>query len=243
MAAAAITPGTDPTVIADDRPASVLIFVDILDSAKLTTIGDDFGVSKLHVATADDIGQTLVFPLGDNGAAGSLHWEPARPGLRLMGVGLPLLGLAALLVCLMTWVILRRATAAALALDASHASLQDSQNALATSEARFRDVVEASSDWVWEIDAQWRFTYLSERFESVTGLARQAWIGAAMSDLLDTEAGLLSQWLNTPGRCVDISVQCRYFDAQGQERTTRLSAREMPCGGFRGTATDVTEED
>ncbi|KAA6172458.1 EAL domain-containing protein [Pseudomonas veronii] len=242
VAAAAITPGTDPTVIADDRPASVLIFVDILDSAKLTTIGDDFGVSKLHVATADDIGQTLVFPLGDNGAAGSLHWEPSRPGLRLMGVGLPLLGLAALLVCLMTWVILRRATAAALALDASHASLQDSQNALATSEARFRDVVEASSDWVWEIDAQWRFTYLSERFESVTGLARQAWIGAAMSDLLDTEAGLLSQWLNTPGRCVDISVQCRYFDAQGQERTTRLSAREMPCGGFRGTATDVTEE-
>jgi diguanylate cyclase (GGDEF)-like protein/PAS domain S-box-containing protein len=142
----------------------------------------------------------------------------------------------------MTWVILRRTTAAALALDASHTSLLDSQNALATSEARFRDVVEASSDWVWEIDADWRFTYLSERFESVTGLARQAWLGAAMSDLLDTEAGLLSQWLSTPGRRVDISVQCRYMDAQGQERTTRLSAREMPCGGFRGTATDVTEE-
>ncbi|WP_053133818.1 EAL domain-containing protein [Pseudomonas sp. MIACH] len=242
VAAAAITPGTDPTVEPDGRPASVLIFVDVLNSAKLTAIGDEFGVGKLHVATPDDIGNTLVFPLGDNGAAGSLHWEPARPGLRLMGVGLPLLGLAALLVCLMTWVILRRATAAALALDASHASLLDSQNALATSEARFRDVVEASSDWVWEIDAGWRFTYLSERFESVTGLARQAWLGAAMSDLLDTEADLLSQWLSTPGRRVDVSVQCRYIDAQGQERTTRLSAREMPCGGFRGTATDVTEE-
>jgi len=219
-----------------------LIFVDVLNSAKLSAIGDDFGVGKLHVATPDDIGQTLVFPLGDNGAAGSLHWEPARPGLRLMGVGLPLLGLAALLVCLMTWVILRRTTAAALALDASHTSLLDSQAALATSEARFRDVVEASSDWVWEIDAGWRFIYLSERFESVTGLTRQAWLGAAMSDLLDTEADLLSQWLSTPGRRVDISVQCRYIDAQGQERTTRLSAREMPCGGFRGTATDVTEE-
>lgn len=242
VAAAAITPGTDPTVVPDGRPASVLIFVDVLNSAKLHAIGDEFGVGKLHVATPDDIGQTLVFPLGDNGAAGSLHWEPARPGLRLMGVGLPLLGLAALLVCLMTWVILRRTTAAALALDASHTSLQDSQAALATSEARFRDVVEASSDWVWEIDVGWRFTYLSERFESVTGLTRQAWLGAAMSDLLDTEADLLSQWLSTPGRRVDISVQCRYIDAQGQERTTRLSAREMPCGGFRGTATDVTEE-
>ncbi|OIN46069.1 diguanylate cyclase [Pseudomonas azotoformans] len=242
VAAAAITPGTDPTVKVDGRPASVLVFVDILDSAQLTLIGNDFGVDQLHIASADEIGKTLLVPLGDNGAAGSLHWRPARPGVRLMGVGLPLLGLAALLVCLMTWVILRRASAAALALDASHASLQDSQDALTTSEARFRDVVEASSDWVWEIDAGWRFTYLSERFENVTGLARRAWIGAAINDLLDTEAGALSQWLNTPSRTADISVQCRYVDAQGQERTTRLAARQMPCGGFRGTATDVTEE-
>ncbi|CRM74700.1 MULTISPECIES: bifunctional diguanylate cyclase/phosphodiesterase [Pseudomonas] len=242
VAAAAITPGTDPTVKPDGRPASVLIFVDILNSAKLAVIGDEFGVSKLHIATPDEIGKTLLFPLGDNGAAGSLHWEPARPGLRLMGVGLPLLGLAALLVCVMSWVISRRTTAAALALDASHSSLQNSQNALATSEARFRDVVEASSDWVWEIDAGWRFTYLSERFEGVTGLARHAWIGATMNDLLETETGLLSQWLSTPGRRPDISVQCRYVDALGLERSTRLSARQMPCGGFRGTATDVTEE-
>ncbi len=162
--------------------------------------------------------------------------------MRLMAVGLPLLGLAALLVCLMTWLIVRRTTADAQALDSSHTSLQDSQNALATSEARFRDVVEASSDWVWEIDGEWRFTYLSERFESVTGLDRQAWIGATLYDLLDTDAGALSQWLTTPGRLADISLQCRYVDARGRERTTRLSAREMPCGGFRGTATDVTEE-
>ncbi|MBJ2230653.1 EAL domain-containing protein [Pseudomonas simiae] len=242
VAAAAITPGTDPTVLPDGRPASVLIFVDILDSAKLTAIGDEFGVDKLHIATPDEIGKTLLLPLGDNGAAGSLHWEPARPGLRLMSVGLPLLGLAALLVCLMSWVISRRTTAAALALDASHSSLQNSQNALATSEARFRDVVEASSDWVWEIDGDWRFTYLSERFEGVTGLVRDAWIGATINDLLETETGLLSQWLSAPGRCPDISVQCRYVDALGLERSTRLSARQMPCGGFRGTATDVTEE-
>ncbi|MCT9825876.1 bifunctional diguanylate cyclase/phosphodiesterase [Pseudomonas veronii] len=242
VAAAAITPGTDPSVIADDRKASVLLFINILDSAKLTEIGNDFGVDHLHIATPDEIGKTLLFALGENGAAGSLHWHPERPGMRLMAVGLPLLGLAALLVCLMTWLIVRRTTADAQALDNSHTSLQDSQSALATSEARFRDVVEASSDWVWEIDGEWRFTYLSERFESVTGLDRQAWIGATLYDLLDTDAGALSQWLTTPGRLADISLQCRYVDARGRERTTRLSAREMPCGGFRGTATDVTEE-
>lgn len=242
VAAAAITPGTDPTVVSDDRPSSVLIFVDVLDRAKLEMIGKDYGVAGLRVATADDIGDTSVVALGENGTAGSLHWTPSRPGLRLLGLGLPLIGLAALLVYLMTWAILRRTTAGAQALDASYASLQSSQTALATSEARFRDVVEASSDWVWEIDADWRFTYLSERFEGVTGLSRDAWIGAAMNELLRTELGTLSQWLSIPNRRPDISVQCHYVDTKGLERITRLSAREMIGGGFRGTATDVTEE-
>ncbi|MCU1759776.1 EAL domain-containing protein [Pseudomonas sp. 14P_8.1_Bac3] len=242
IAAAAITPGTDPTVVLDDRAPSVLIFVDMLNSTKLAMIGNDFGVSRLHVATPDELGATALYPLGEDGAAGSLHWSPTRPGLQLLGVGLPLIGIAALLVCLMTWAILRRTTAGALALDASYASLQSSQNALATSEARFRDVVEASSDWVWEIDNDWRFTYLSERFEGVTGLSREAWIGALINDLLSTELGTLSQWLSIPSRRPDISIQCRYVDAKGQERITRLAARGMVGGGFRGTATDVTEE-
>ncbi|MDR8389285.1 EAL domain-containing protein [Pseudomonas sp. JL2] len=242
VAAAAIMPGTDPTVMSDDRSPSVLMFVDILDSAKLEMIGRDYGVNGLRVATSDEIGKASVFPLGENGTAGSLHWSPSRPGLRLLGLGLPLIGVAALLVCLMTWAILRRTNAGAKALDASYKSLQSSQAALSTSEARFRDVVEASSDWVWEIDADRRFTYLSERFEDVTGLSRDAWIGAAMDDLLSTELGTLSQWLSIPNRRPDISVQCYYVDTKGQERITRLSAREMAGGGCRGTATDVTEE-
>ncbi|WP_285435150.1 EAL domain-containing protein [Pseudomonas sp. fls2-241-R2A-110] len=242
VAAAAITPGTDPTVTADDRLPSVLIFVDMLEDAKLQAIGNDFGVNGLRVATADDVDPKSLFALGDDGTVGNLRWVSSRPGLRLLGIGLPLIGIAALLVCLMTWVILRRATVAALTLDASYASLRNSQEALATSEARFRDVVEASSDWVWEIDANWRFTYLSERFEAVTGLSKNAWIGAPMDDLLGTESGRLSQWLSLPNRRPDITIQCRYVDPQGRERITRLSARDMPCKGFRGTATDVTEE-
>ncbi|MGF6209216.1 diguanylate cyclase (GGDEF)-like protein/PAS domain S-box-containing protein [Pseudomonas frederiksbergensis] len=242
VAAAAITPGTDPTVVADDRPPSVLVFVDMLNSTKLELMGDDFGVDRLHVATSDDAGATSVLPLGDDGAAGSLRWNSSKPGLRLLGIGLPLIGVAALLVWLMTWAILRRTTAGALALDTSYASLQSSQDALAISEARFRDVVEASSDWVWEIDADWRLTFLSERFEVVTGLSRDAWIGARIDDLLCTELGTLSQWLSIPNRRPDISVQCRYVDTKGRERITRLSARQMAREGFRGTATDVTEE-
>ncbi|WP_341964165.1 EAL domain-containing protein [Pseudomonas sp. RC10] len=242
VGAAAITPGTDPTVTPDDGPPSVLIFVDILGDDRLGTLGKDYGVDELRIATAAELNGPSVFVLGENGVAGSLHWNPPKPGERLLGLGLPLIGIAALLVCLMAWAILRRTTASARALDASYQSLQSSQSALAISEARFRDVVEASSDWIWEIDHAGRFTYLSERFESVTGLTRPEWLGAPMDQLLCTELGTVSQWLSIPNRRPDISVQCRYVDTQGQERITRLSARAMADQGFRGTATDVTEE-
>ncbi|WP_426139934.1 bifunctional diguanylate cyclase/phosphodiesterase [Pseudomonas sp. DWP3-1-2] len=242
IAAAAITPGTDPAVGPDDGPSSVLIFVDILDSAKLEVIGKDYGVRGLHVSTPDEMHQALVFPLGENGSAGALHWEPPTPGRQLLGLVMPLIGFAALLVWLMTWAILRRTTVAARALDSSYASLHSSQRALATSEARFRDVVEASSDWIWEIDANGRFTYLSERFETVTGLSRERWIGAAIDGLLQTEHGALSHYLGSPYRRLNITVQCNYVDIKGHARITRVSARAMAGDGFRGTATDVTEE-
>lgn len=242
LSAAAITPGTDPTVMPDKGPASVLIFVDILDSGRLEAIGVDYGVEGLHVSTVSDKHVLSSLPLGDNGAAGTLQWTPEQPGNQLLAWILPLIGLAAALVWLMTWVILRRATAAARALDESFASLHSSQAALATSEARFRDVVEASSDWIWEIDREGRFTYLSERFKSVTGLCRDQWLGASIDDLLSTELGTLSQWLSIPNRRNNISVQCRYSNNSGQARVTRLSAREIDGLGFRGTATDITEE-
>jgi diguanylate cyclase (GGDEF)-like protein/PAS domain S-box-containing protein len=242
VAAAPITPGTDPTVVADNRPPSVLIFVDILDAATLKAIGKDYGVEGLRLARGDDVHALASFPLGEKGAAGSLRWDPERPGQRLLRLGLPLLGITAVLVCLMAWVLLRRTTVGARALDASYDSLQQSQGALATSEARFRDIVEISSDWIWEVDTDWRFTYLSERFEEVTGLAREAWLGASIDNLLRTETGTVSQWLSTASRRADNSVHCRYVDTRGQERITRVSARAMGLLGFRGTATDVTGE-
>jgi len=240
IAAAAITPGTDPTVTPDNRAHSVLIFVDVLDPKKLAALGTDFGVAQLRIASHGQHSADSVVTLADDG--GTLQWTPAQPGWRLLAGGLPLIGLAALLVALMTWVILRRTTVAAQALDASIASLKRSQAALATSEARFRDVAEASSDWIWEIDAALRFTYLSERFQGVTGLSSDTWLGANIDDLLTTELGMLSQWLSIPNRRPEISVQCRYLDARGQARITRLSARTLRDGGVRGTATDVTEE-
>ena len=49
--------------------------------------------------------------------------------------------------------------------------------ALAEREQRFRDVVDASGEYVWETDAEWRYTYLSERVEAVLGYARAELLG------------------------------------------------------------------
>ena len=49
--------------------------------------------------------------------------------------------------------------------------------ALAEREQRFRDVVEASGEYVWETDAEWRYTYLSERVEAVLGYPRAELLG------------------------------------------------------------------
>ena len=242
LAAIAIGPGTDPMVLPDKRRASVLMFVTLLDNAMLQQIGLDYGVNDLRIASAAEIKAASTLALGDNGAVGSLYWTPEQPSRRLLALALPLVIFAALIVCLMTWVILRRTTTAAKTFDEGYASLKRSEAALKTSEERFRDVVEASSDWVWEVDVDGRFTFLSERFEIVTGLVKPNWIGKVIDDLLYTEMKTISEWLSSPTRKPCLALQCHFFNDQGRERITRLSARAIASGGFRGTATDVTEE-
>ncbi|WP_434706555.1 EAL domain-containing protein [Pseudomonas sp. D4-18] len=241
VAASALTPGNDLTVEAVDGPVSVLVFVEPLDSARLQAIGTDYGIKALRIVTHDKVSSTTV-QLGEDGSAGHLLWELEKPGKKLLGFMLPLIGVAASVVWLMTWVLLRRTTFAAKTLEDNYASLQTSQIALIKSEQRFRDVAEASSDWIWEIDAQGQLSYLSERFEEITGLSRNAWIGADLDNLLRFDSGKLSQWLKMPKRHPNTSVQCSYIDSQGQARIARLHAREMVDEGFRGTACDITDE-
>jgi len=55
--------------------------------------------------------------------------------------------------------------------------LSKTEQQLSRTEARFKDFAEASSDWFWEMDAGFRFTYFSPRFEDITGYKIADWIG------------------------------------------------------------------
>jgi two-component system cell cycle sensor histidine kinase/response regulator CckA len=61
---------------------------------------------------------------------------------------------------------------------------EENKAALAESEARFRALVETTSDWVWETDAQGRFTYCSPLCETIYGYRPQELAGQPIFDLL-----------------------------------------------------------
>ncbi|MEH6405083.1 MAG: ATP-binding protein [Sneathiella sp.] len=67
--------------------------------------------------------------------------------------------------------------------------LESAIKALAVSETRFKDFAEASSDWFWEMDADLKFTYISEKFEEVSGCKISERIGTIRQDI----AGPLSE--------------------------------------------------
>ncbi len=61
------------------------------------------------------------------------------------------------------------------------------EEALHDSEARFRDVAQSSSDWIWEIDAQGRYTYVSDGVEKVLGYISEDMLGKTPFDLMPEE--------------------------------------------------------
>jgi diguanylate cyclase (GGDEF)-like protein/PAS domain S-box-containing protein len=123
--------------------------------------------------------------------------------------------------------------------------------ALQASEARFRDIAETASDWLWEAAPDLRLTYLSARFAVVTGLPCEQVLGTQLDHFLLPEAAALDApeafGAVIAARRPFRDLRCGYRDADGQVRICRLagSAIVAPDGrfhGYRGAATDITAE-
>lgn len=70
-----------------------------------------------------------------------------------------------------------------IALFLSTRDLLVTRNALSESETRFRDLVNASSDWYWQTDENHCFTYISDRFNKATGMSNSYFIGKTRHSL------------------------------------------------------------
>ncbi|WP_434601277.1 EAL domain-containing protein [Pseudomonas sp. Z4-7] len=236
----------------DERPqveakgTSVLLFVDQLTPVKLRKVGKSYGLNELNLVkdTALATGQPAV-PLDSTGY--SLVSRLERPGQQLLWSLVPPLGGALLILALLTAYFFRYAMRTARQVDASYDSLETSKQALQASEERFRAVAEAASDWIWEIDSQQRITYLSGRFNTVTGFSDQQWLGQDIEQLLYCDTTPIALWL---GKLVEeqnaSNLRCSYRDHSGQLRFCRVSARPIydraVVTGYRGTASDITDE-
>ncbi|MGH8706592.1 MAG: diguanylate cyclase domain-containing protein, partial [Burkholderiales bacterium] len=115
-------------------------------------------------------------------------------------------------------------------------------------ERRFSDVVEASGEYVWETDAQWRYTYLSTRIETVLGYARAELLGRAPRDFMPPgEARALDEWFERNAR---EEQPFRDLVHRSMTKTGKLIWQQvsgMPVldaqgrlTGYRGTGADIT---
>lgn len=244
FSAAVIRPPSMPHHL--KAPDAVLVFIRVLDRQLLASLSASAGLNSF--ATSNAAGPAREhgwLPL--DGICYSLTWRIPQPGTQLVRTVIPPLAMATLFIVLIMLGTARYALRASADIDRSHAQMAASQAALASSEARFKAVAEAASDWIWETDARLDLTYLSARFAELTGHAVEQWLGRSITALLDCDTSDVQNWLNSlaasgaPG-----TLRCQYHDRMGQRRICRIAARAIvehgQCQGFRGTSSDITDE-
>lgn len=59
--------------------------------------------------------------------------------------------------------------------------------ALRASQQRFQGLVETQHDWIWEVDTDWRYTYVSRQVRGVLGYAPEEVLGRTVFDLMPPE--------------------------------------------------------
>lgn len=252
VSAAAIIPN-DERPLGDPQTSSVLVFVDKLTPTKLRLIGSGYGLNNLTLAPDETIDpQRPRVPLDSTGY--SLVADLERPGQHLLWSLLPPLGATIVVLMLLTAYFFRHALRSSQYVDQSFAVMQTSNQALENanreleaSEERFRAVAEAASDWIWEVDRALALTYLSARFSEVTGYPQTLWLGQDIGHLLSCDTTPLELWLrNLTEENSASDLRCTYRDHTGQQRHCRLSARPIyqqhTVIGYRGTASDITDE-
>ena len=126
--------------------------------------------------------------------------------------------------------------------------MRRARDALAERERRFRDVVEAAGEYVWEVDGDWRLRYLSGRVEAVLGYAQSEMLGRTLLEFMPLGEARASQaWFE------ERVAQARPFRDQVFRVMTKagrviwLSMSGVPVldrggrlAGYRGTAADIT---
>lgn len=120
---------------------------------------------------------------------------------------------------------------------------------LRDSERRFRDFAEAAGEYVWEIDRDGRFTYLSRRVEQATGYAPEELLGRLPTEFMPAgEAERVRAVFRDAAhaRASFRNLEHRTMSRSGSQVWQLVSGvpildAEGQLVGYRGTALDITE--
>ncbi|NJA07399.1 PAS domain S-box protein [Methylococcaceae bacterium WWC4] len=123
------------------------------------------------------------------------------------------------------------------------------ERALRLSEARFQDIAKASADWIWEVDADWRFRYVSDSIQDQLDYRADEMLGASFFDLLAGDAAGPRETLaeiaehGLPFRDLEYTIRNR------QDQHRQVLANGVPIRGddgsvlgYRGLTRDITEK-
>nr|WP_242480541.1 PAS domain-containing hybrid sensor histidine kinase/response regulator [Rhodovibrio sodomensis] len=115
---------------------------------------------------------------------------------------------------------------------------------------RLADVVELAADWVWETDTDNRFTYFSHRFEQVTGLSRELFVGFNREGLAARDGFFANEWTDhletIRARAPFYGFRYSYVHQDGRRYVFQINGKPLfdrkgRFLGYRGTGTDLTE--
>ncbi|MGD8106975.1 bifunctional diguanylate cyclase/phosphodiesterase [Pantoea sp. FN0302] len=247
VAAAPITSGKVPGLGTIPGPPSVMIFVDRYTPNKLLALGHSIGIKNMHAPVGSQTVATGLMLTIEQSEPLLLAWDSSTPGHHLLMVTVPLLALTMLMLGIISRRVIQHAMDNARLSDWRFEQLRQSKRELSDSEARFRDVAEASSDWIWETDSRGVLTYLSSRFTAVTGYEIAIQLGKPIDCLLGSCSQPVSEWIQRQNNSNDRrTLRCHYHSAQGEERICSLVAKPIEVQGikvgFRGTVSDITLE-
>ncbi|MGH8028793.1 MAG: EAL domain-containing protein, partial [Arenimonas sp.] len=121
------------------------------------------------------------------------------------------------------------------------------QRALRASEERFRSIVEATEDWVWEVDAHMRHTYSNRSVRTILGYEPDELLGRSILEFMTplqrdktlAELPMLARGSGWSGRVRDFvhrDGSARHLECNGHP----LHDEHEALMGFRGICRDMT---
>ena len=127
--------------------------------------------------------------------------------------------------------------------------LQNTQKGLRESESKFKDMAEISGDWFYEMDADLRFTYISDRYFEISGLTPEDVIGKTRSQMMQdkmlspTEQAHLD---DLAARRPFKSFEYQLNNQSAEPLTFAINGKPLfdddgTFIGYRGTGSDVSD--